>query len=76
MVRAFTHRVMGQWIDPSWWTHRAVSCSSQCSTTDNKGHGMCYPVWDSTYKRILVANRKDSLKVADIVVAVVTSLTV
>ena len=24
---------MGRQIDPSWWTHRAISCSSQCSTT-------------------------------------------
>ena len=24
---------MGHWIDPSWWTHRAISLSSQCSTT-------------------------------------------
>ena len=26
VVRAFTH-------DPSWWTHQAISRSSQCSTT-------------------------------------------
>ena len=24
---------MGRWIDPSWWTHEASSCSSLCSTT-------------------------------------------
>ena len=29
VVRAFAHSV----IDPSWWTHWAISCSSQCSTT-------------------------------------------
>ena len=23
----------------------------------NKGHGMCYPVWDGAYKRTLAANR-------------------
>ena len=28
----FAHGVMGRWIDPSW-THWAISCSSQCSTT-------------------------------------------
>ena len=21
------------WMEPSWWTHWAISCSSQCSTT-------------------------------------------
>ena len=21
VVRAFAHGVMGQWLDPSWWTH-------------------------------------------------------
>ena len=25
----------------------------------NKGHGMCYPVWDVAYKRTLVANWKE-----------------
>ena len=39
MVRAFTHGAMGHRIDPSWWTHWAISHSSHCSTT-----GMCYPV--------------------------------
>ena len=24
---------MGHWIDPSWWTHLAISHSGQCSTT-------------------------------------------
>ena len=33
MIRAFTHGAMGRGIDPSWWTHLAISCSSQCSTT-------------------------------------------
>ena len=31
VVRAFDHGAMGRRIDPSWWTHCAVSCSSQCS---------------------------------------------
>ena len=30
----FTHGVMGHQIDPSWWTHWVISCSSQCSVTD------------------------------------------
>ena len=33
VVRAFAHGAMGHWIDPSWWTHWAISCSSQCPTT-------------------------------------------
>ena len=32
VVRAFTHDAMGRRIDPSWWTHWAISRSSQCST--------------------------------------------
>ena len=33
MVRAFDHGAMGRRIDPSWWTHWAISRSSQCPTT-------------------------------------------
>ena len=33
MVRVFAHGAMGPRIDPSWWTHWAISCSSQCPTT-------------------------------------------
>ena len=33
VVRAIAHGVMGRRIDPSQWTHRAISRSSQCSTT-------------------------------------------
>ena len=25
----------------------------------NKGRGMCYPVWDGSYKKNLAVNRKD-----------------
>ena len=32
-VRAFDHGAMSRRIDPSWWTHLAISRSSQCSTT-------------------------------------------
>ena len=28
-----THGTMSQWIEPSWWGHRVISCSSQCLTT-------------------------------------------
>ena len=31
VVRAFAHGAMGRRIDPSWWTHWAISISSQCS---------------------------------------------
>ena len=31
--RAFAHDAMDRRIDPSWWTHSAISRSSQCSTT-------------------------------------------
>ena len=43
MVRAFTHCAMGRRIDPSWWTHCAISRSSQCSTSGVTGRGMCHP---------------------------------
>ena len=33
MVRAFAHGAMGHRIDPSWWTHWAISCSIQCPIT-------------------------------------------
>ena len=33
VVRAFAHGAMGGLIDPSWWTHWAISRSNQCSMT-------------------------------------------
>ena len=33
VVRAFAHGAMDRRIDPSWWTHWAISRSSQCSMT-------------------------------------------
>ena len=33
VVRAFAHGAMGRRIDSSWWTHWAISRSSQCPTT-------------------------------------------
>ena len=33
VVRAFAHGAMGRRIDPSWWTHLAISRSSQLHTT-------------------------------------------
>ena len=31
---AFTYGAIGCQIDPSWWTHYAISRRSQCSTTN------------------------------------------
>ena len=36
VLRAFAHGAMGRRIDHSWWTHSAISCSSQCSMTGVK----------------------------------------
>ena len=33
VVRVFAHGAMGRRIDPSWWTHGAISRSRQCSKT-------------------------------------------
>ena len=33
VVREFAHGAMGRRIDHSWWTHIAISYSSQCPTT-------------------------------------------
>ena len=33
VVRASVNSAMGRWIDPSWWTHWAISRSSLCLTT-------------------------------------------
>ena len=36
--------LMGHWIDHSWWTHWAISHSSQCTTAGVGGYGLCFPV--------------------------------
>ena len=33
MIIAFVHGAMGRHINPSWWTHWAISCFSECFTT-------------------------------------------
>ena len=33
MVKAFSHGAMGRQIDPSWWTHWAIYCSSHAPST-------------------------------------------
>ena len=46
LLWVFVHCAMGHRIDLSWWTHLAVSHSSQCSTT-----GVQSCLWDGAYKR-------------------------
>ena len=41
--KLYAHDAMGCRIDPTQWTHWAISCSSQYWY--NKGSGMCYPVY-------------------------------
>ena len=50
MVRAFAHGAMGRQIDPSWWTHEAISHSSQCSTTGVTKAVVCIIL--SVYQRL------------------------
>ena len=47
-------------IDPSWWTHRAISRSSHCSplVQQRPWYVLSCP-WDGAYKRTLAANRKE-----------------
>ena len=40
-VKTFAHGVMGRRIDPSWWTHYAISHSSQCSTIGETNIVVC-----------------------------------
>ena len=54
MVRVFAHGAMGRRIDPSWGGPIELF-HNWC----NKGHGMCYPVWDGAYKKKLAVNRKE-----------------
>ena len=41
MVGTFAHGAMGHRIDPSWWTHLAISRSNQCSTTGLTNDVVC-----------------------------------
>ena len=41
VVRVSAHGAMGHRIDPSWWTHWAISHSSQCSTTGVTKAAVC-----------------------------------
>ena len=62
MVRAFAHGAMGHRIDPSWWTHRAISRSNQCSMTGVRDRPwyVLSCLWDGAYiKRTLAANQKE-----------------
>ena len=55
VVRAFAHGAMGCRIDPSWWTHSAISPSSQCTTTGVRKAVVCVILSVGT----LAANRKE-----------------
>ena len=58
VVRVFTHGVSAHWIDSSWSTHSAISCSSQYSSICvTKTVLSC--LLGGTYKRTLVANWKE-----------------
>ena len=50
--RVSIYGFMGHWVNPSCWMHWAISHSSWC----NKGCGMCYPIWDCSYKISLNTN--------------------
>ena len=56
------HGAMNCWIDPSWWTHWAISHPSQYfMTCINKDHGMFYPVCGMVHiKEPLLLIRKNS----------------
>ena len=51
--KVFAHGSMRYRVDPSWWSHRAISGSSQCSMT-----GVC-AILSVEYKRTLAANWKE-----------------
>ena len=60
VVRAFAHGAMGRLIDHSWWTPRAISRSSQCSTTVVTKAMICLSsLLDGAYKRTFAANQKE-----------------
>ena len=51
MVIAFHHGSMDRRIDPSWWTHLAISRSSPCSTIGaTKAWYVLSCLWDDAYK--------------------------
>ena len=61
VVTAFAHGAMGRRIDPSWWTHWAISRSSQCTMTGVTKTGMCNPVCGMVHiKEPLLLIRKSS----------------
>ena len=63
MVKAFAHGVIGRRIDPSWWTHWAISRSSHCPTTGvTKAVVSC--LWDDAYKITLAAKSERVAHVA------------
>ena len=60
MVGALAHGAMGRRIDPSWWTHWAISCFNQCSMIGVTKTGMSYLICGMMHiKEPLAANRKE-----------------
>ena len=53
VVRVFAHGAMGRRIDPSWWTHWAISHSRQCSTT-GVTKAVVYVIPSDAYKELLL----------------------
>ena len=61
VVRMFAHGVMGRRDGPSLWTHRAISCPSQCSTTGVTKVGYLLScLWDGAFKKNLLLIGKSS----------------
>ena len=61
MVRAFAHGAMGHRINPSWWTHSAISHSSQCSMTGVTKAVVCVILSGMVHiKELLLLIRKNS----------------
>ena len=58
--RAFAHDTVGHQINPSLWTHRAISRYTQCSMTGVTNAMACavLSVCGGAYKRNLAANQK------------------
>ena len=47
MVRSFAHGAIDRRIDPSWWTHRANSCSTTGVTK-----AVLYCLWDDANQKV------------------------
>ena len=59
VVRAFTHGAMSHRIDPSWWTHWAISRSGQWRLVYQRLWYVLSYLWDDAYKRTCAAKWKE-----------------